>query len=477
MLLALAAGLAPAGGGPAQDTRPNIVVIQTDDQTADSLRYLANVRRLLVREGVSFENSFASYPLCCPSRATFLTGRYAHNHGVLGNEPPRGGYPALDHSSTLPIWLQRAGYHTAFVGKYLNGYGESGDKRVIPPGWSDWRAALRKPGSRSLLYLGFTLNENGVLVEYPRSRHNYLTDVFTQHAVDAVELGASTGTPFFLWLAHFAPHAGRPLDADDIQAPGVTLNPRPAGRHKDAFAGEPFLPPPSFDERDVSDKPPYVRNRKRLSALQIDAIREAHEQRLESLLAVDEGVAAVVDALRETGALANTVIVFTSDNGYLLGEHRLTPDRGKGSPYEPSVRVPLVVRGPDLPRGRRIVENVSNVDLAPTILSLARAAPGHPLDGASLLPLARGQTKTLGRDLLFASSTFTAIRTERWLYVVHKEGSKELYDLRADPHQLRSRHADRAVRGVRAELARRLALLRTCAGPRCRRADLGRPAR
>ena len=329
-LLALAAGshTAPAVVQQAAD-RPNIVVIQTDDQTVDSMHVMANVDRLLVKEGARFVNSFATYPLCCPSRATFLTGQYAHNHGVLGNEPPLGGYPALDHTNTLPLWLQRAGYHTSFVGKYLNGYGESGSPNTIPPGWSDWRAALRNPGSKSLLYLGFTLNENGELVSYPRGRANYLTDVFTRHAVDAVELGAASGAPFFLWLSYFAPHGGRPLDPDDVRAPGIGLSPRPAARHKDAYAGEVFLRSPSFDERDVSDKPPAVRNRKRLTETQIAAIEELRQQRLESLLAVDEGVAQVVEALGAAGELENTLIVFTSDNGFIQGEHRIPPDRGR----------------------------------------------------------------------------------------------------------------------------------------------------
>ncbi len=387
-LLTLAAG-STAPAVPLQDARPNIVVIETDDQTVEALRVMANVDRMLVREGARFDSSFASYPLCCPSRATLLTGQYAHNHGVLGNQPPNGGYVALDHRNTLPVWLQRAGYQTAFVGKYLNGYGER-SRTEIPPGWSDWNAALRAPGTRSLQYLGFDLNENGVLSTYPRSQASYQTDVFTEKAVDQIWQHAGSGSPFFLWLAYFAPHSGGPFEADDKRAPGVMTNPRPAARHRDAFAGEPFLPPPSFDERDVSDKPPAAR-RPRLTPAQITAIEESYEQRLESLLAVDEGVAQIVGALSEAGVLANTLIVFTSDNGFMQGEHRLTPDRGKGSAYEPSVRVPLVLRGPGIAGGRRVQETVSNVDLAPTILSAARATPGLRLDGRSLLPLARGR--------------------------------------------------------------------------------------
>ena len=270
------------------EDRPNIVVIETDDQTADSMRFMENVNRLLVRQGVRFDNSYASYPLCCPSRATFLTGQYAHNHGVLGNAPPLGGYIALDHSNTLPIWLQQAGYYTALVGKYLNGYGSPETQNDSPPGWSEWRATTRQP------YLGFTMNENGRLTTYPANQQNYQTDVFTRKAVDVIRRRAPSDTPFFLWLTYLRTHSGAPLDDDDAPATGVTAGPSPAARHQNRFDEEPLPMPPSFDEADVSDKPLFIRNRRRLTTEQIEAIQESYQQRLESLLAVDEGVAQVV---------------------------------------------------------------------------------------------------------------------------------------------------------------------------------------
>jgi arylsulfatase A-like enzyme len=467
-LLALAAGSHTAPAVVQADERPNIVVIQTDDQTADSLRFMANVDRLLVRQGVRFENGFASYPLCCPSRATLLTGQYAHNHGVRGNQPPLGGYVRLDHSNTLPVWLQQAGYHTSFVGKYLNGYGEGeGGLNEVPAGWGNWRAAVRTPGKGTLSYVGFTLNENGSLVDYPPNQANYQTDVFTRKAVDAIELGSGSGSPFFLWLAYFAPHSGLPVDEDDTRAPGVSLTPSPAARHRDAFAMEPLPYPSSFDEADVSDKPPAIRNFGRLTVAQTLAVTESHQQRLESLLAVDEGVAQIVQALRESGELANTLIVFTSDNGFMQGEHRVMPDRGKGFAYEPSARIPLVLRGVDLPRGRRVKDVVSNVDLAPTFLALAKAAPGRVPDGRSLLPLARDPLADFGRDLLLESGHFLGIRTDRYVYIAHYRRAWELYDLQTDPHQLRSRHRDPALRETRLELARRLDDLGTCSGAYC----------
>ena len=450
------------------DTRPNIVVIETDDQTLDSLRYMANVDRLLVKQGVKFEKSFSSYPLCCPSRATLLTGQYAHNHGVLGNAPPLGGYVALDHTNTLPVWLGRAGYHTAFVGKYLNGYGDGDLRTVVPPGWAEWRAATRTPGRPTLSYRGFTMNENGALVTYAPTEENYQSDVFTRKAVEVINGRALDGAPFFLWLSYFAPHGGLPHDPDDIPAPGVELSPSPAARHNNAFAAETLPRPSSFNEVNVSDKPREVRKKPRFTASQVLAMQDAHQQRLESLLAVDEGVAQVVAALRATGKLANTLIVFTSDNGLLQGEHRVMPDGGKGVVYEPSVRVPLVIRGPNLPRGRRVTDIVSNVDLVPTFLALSKATPGRVLDGRSLLPLARDRLEDYGRDLLLQSPKFTAIRTNRYVYVTYRKGAEELYDLKTDPNQLRSRHADPALRSIREELARRLFVLDTCFGALCR---------
>jgi N-acetylglucosamine-6-sulfatase len=468
-LLALAAGshTAPAVVQQADD-RPNIVVIQTDDQTADSLRYMANVNRLLVRQGVRFDNGFASYPLCCPSRATLLTGQYAHNHGVRGNQPPLGGYVRLDHSNTLPVWLQQAGYQTSFVGKYLNGYGEDeGGRTEVPAGWGDWRAIVRTPGRGTQSYIGFTLNENGALVDYPPNQANYQTDVFTRKAVSSIRTASAAGSPFFLYLAYFAPHSGLPFDEDDVRAPGVSLTPSPAARHRDAFEAEPLPFPPSFDEADVSDKPPAIKRFGRLTLDQTLAVTESYQQRLESLLAVDEGVAQVVDALRSQRELANTLIVFTSDNGFMQGEHRVMPDRGKGFAYEPSARIPLVLRGLDLPRGRRVTDLVSNVDLAPTFLALARAAPGRVVDGRSLLPLARDPLADFGRDILLESGHFLGIRTNRYAYIAYYRRVWELYDLQKDPDQLESRHRDPALREIRLELARRLNDLGTCSGAAC----------
>ena len=312
------------------------------------------------------------------------------------------------------------------------------------------------------------MNENGRLNTYPANQANYQTDVFTRKAVDVIRRRAPSDTPFFLWLTYFAPHSGAPLDDDDAPATGVTSGPSPAARHQNRFDQEPLPQPLSFDEADVADKPLFIRNRRRLTIGQVEAIQESYQQRLESLLAVDEGVAQVVRALRNTSELANTVIVFTSDNGFMHGEHRIPA--GKSVVYEPSARVPLVIRGPQIPRARRVQDVVSNVDLAPTFLTLAQATPTLPLDGRSLLPLARDRLADFGRDLMLESNTYGAIHTQRYVYVEHRAGGRELYDLQGDRDELQSRHADPALARIRAELARRLALLRICLGTNCRQA-------
>jgi N-acetylglucosamine-6-sulfatase len=473
--LVLGAALAAALGGGAAERgsaarsaapkRPNIVLIDTDDQTQASLRFMPNVKRLLADQGVTFDNSFVSYSLCCPSRATVLTGQYAHNHGVLGNAPPNGGYHKLDHSNTLAVWLQRAGYRTILIGKYLNGYGKPNPTEV-PPGWSEWY------GLTKLTFLGGTINENGRLVKLPNDESGYQTDVLARIAEDSIRRNARGTAPFFLWLTPHVPHNGGPADPDDPAGTGTT---RPPARYRDRFASEPLPMPPSFNEADVSDKPADIRSRPLLSAQKIAGIQEAYQQALEANLGVDDMVKGVVDTLRSTGELDNTLIAFTSDNGFFYGEHRVPA--GKVLLYEPSIRVPLVVRGPGIPHGVHRKQIAANVDLAPTFVQLSKAKAGRKMDGRSLVPLFRSASAGVSRDLLLEDGEpggknsprkYVAVRTPRYLYAEYANGDRELYDLQTDPNELNSRAADPALASVRDRLARVLARLRTCAGANCR---------
>lgn len=476
--VAAALALAPGGARAARippepgGDRPNVVVIETDDQTSEQLRVLKKTLRLIGREGATFESSFVSFSLCCPSRATLLTGQYAHNHRVLANGPPNGGYPALDHKRTLAVWLRRAGYSTAFVGKFLNGY--QARRLQIPPGWSRWYAAT------SLSYFNYTINENGTLHYYGSEPADYQTDVFTRKAKDVINSLSFRGRPFFLWVSYFAPHAGGPPDKDDPPGFGATT-PHPAPKYANAFAREPLPRPPGFNEADLSDKPAWMRNRSPLTAQKIAGVREVYQQQLESLLSVDDGVEKIVDALRANDQLDNTVIIFTDDNGFFHGEHRLTS--GKALVYEPAIRVPLLMRGPGIRPGIRPRQMVWNGDLAPTILNLAHARhQGRVLDGRSLLPLLRDPDKRWGRDLLVErppgalkgvsesapDPAFTAIRTPRFLYAEYRSGDRELYDLVRDPGETQSLHTNGAYAALRTELHRRLAGLRHCRGEACR---------
>jgi N-acetylglucosamine-6-sulfatase len=466
-LAVLAAAVVPAAASTTGSTavaakaRPNVIVIETDDQSVNTMQAMPNVVRLIGAQGATFTNSFVSFSLCCPSRATFLTGQYAHNHGVLGNGPPEGGYAKLDHTNTLAVWLQRAGYYTVEVGKYLNGYGRP-NPLEIPPGWNEWYAGV------NLAFLGGTMNQNGKLVRLPRTEDGYQTDVYARIARDVIRRRAPSSQPFFLWLTPHVPHNGGPPDPDDPRGIGTT---RPAARHRDRFASEPLPEPPSFNEQDVSDKPMVVRNRPLLTPQRVAGIREAYQQQLESLLAVDEAVAGIVADLRAAGELANTLIVYTSDNGFFHGEHRVP--QGKVLLYEPSIRVPLLMRGPGVPRGVRRREIVANIDLAPTIVDAANAKAGRRRDGRSLLPLLGRKKLKWRSDLLLESGNgrrngFVAVRTTRYVYAEYADGERELYDLAKDPFELQSRHADPAYAAIRARLARRLAALRSCAGARCR---------
>ncbi|MGH2955157.1 MAG: sulfatase family protein, partial [Solirubrobacterales bacterium] len=343
-----AAGDAVGGKGKGGKGRPNVVVVMTDDQTLASMEVMPRTRTLIGDAGATFAESFASFPLCCPSRATFLTGRYAHNHKVLNNIPPRGGFDRLRSAETLPVWLGRAGYYTGLIGKYLNGYEQS--PVGVPPGWSEFYGQKTQNA-----YYGFELQEGKQRVRYgdpnenpddPSDPETYASDVYTDKAVDFIARRSPMAQPFFLWVSYNAPHSGIP-DPPPNPPSRCRGNAKPAARHIGAFEGAPLPQPPSFNEADVSDKPPSIRDAPAFDAEVIEAIHNFYRCELESLLAVDEGVQRIVDALAAAGELDRTVVIFTSDNGMFHGEHRLP--FGKTLLYEESIRVPLMIRGPGIP--------------------------------------------------------------------------------------------------------------------------------
>jgi arylsulfatase A-like enzyme len=473
-VLGLLAVSSACGGGdaptaaelqPPVSARPNIVFILADDLDNQSMPRLAGLQSLLVDRGTTFTRSFVTTPICAPSRASILSGLYAHNHGALTNLSPEGGFDRFTtqgrEASTLATWLRASGYRTIFLGKYLNGY-PSDTLGYIPPGWDDWHADFSTGvGIDSGNYFEYQFNDNGLVTGYGSRAEDYLTDVLAQKAVEALRSAraARDGKPFFLYLAPPNPHI-----------PAYR-----AARYQDAFKDELAPRPPSFDEADLSDKPGFLQLFPPFGERDVRRLDFLYQDRLASMLAVEDLVRTVLGELESTGVLDKTYIVLTSDNGFLLGPHRIP--RGKGVPYEEAIGVPLVVRGPGVPAGAARDELVTNVDLAPTFAAWADAATPE-LDGRSLAPLLSGAVPDWREDFLIeywtnhgdedsAIPSWTGLRTLDATYVEYASGDTELYDDAGDPYQLENLRG-RKVAGQLAALGDRLAALRACRGASCR---------
>jgi N-acetylglucosamine-6-sulfatase len=461
-LAALGAGLlsnheppAHAQGGASER---NVIVILTDDQRAGDLVAMPETKQQIARRGVRFRRSWATFPLCCPSRATNLTGQYAHNHGVRGNFPPEGGVTAFDDSATTATALDEAGYRTGFIGKYVNGYTRLAlqDPPYVPPGWDLWRAM----GNAGFMWGWSQVVQGELRVWGSQHEHReYQTDVLARQARSFVRSSVEADQPFFLTVSTLAPHAERFRD-------GIPrVNPRPAPRHRHSYDDEPFPKTESFNEADVSDKPDWVQEAPRIDRRLRKQIQTRYRDRLASLSAVDEMVGRLVDALRDGDALRDTLVIFTSDNGYLLGEHRL---RGKDVSYREAAAVPLLARGAGLPRGAKVDAPVGNIDVAATIYDATGVDPAVEQDGVSLLEVADDPGDYADRDFLIETQTSLGVRTPDFLYVEHEGGDVELYDTEADPLELDSVHDDPDYAAVRSRLANRLDDLRNCEGAECR---------
>jgi len=398
------------GAGKAAARQPNIVLIVTDDQRWDTVSYMPTVQSELVARGITFANGFVTNPLCCPSRASILTGSYSHRTRVYRNRDLLGGFASFRDESTLATWLDAAGYATALIGKYLNGYPGS----YVPPGWDRW-VALRPSG-----YYRYGFDRDGE--DFPLTdRATYSTDFLAQEAVSFISTARG---PFFLYFAPYGPHP-----------PAI-----PAARHSSAFADLPPWRPPSYNERDVADKPPWVRAVPRWDAARRQSVDTFRRRQLQSLLAVDEAVASILQALADRGRLANTLIVFVSDNGFLWGEHR---QWAKWFPYEESVRVPFVVRYDALISSARTETRAAlGIDLAPTFAEVAGvAAPGS--EGRSLLSILAGNDVVWRPSFLVETlngypPTYCALRSRRYSFITYRTGMRELYDMAVDPYQLRN---------------------------------------
>src|SRR3954462_15645199 len=439
-LLALLIGLVFAGSQSASAAsssafppeHPSFVVIQTDDETLDQLYTvfnaggvdiptMPNTLSMIAKRGMTFNRYYVSYPLCCPSRVSLLTGRYAHNHNVKGNIQPNGGFVGFEQQGALThnlaVWMQNAGYRTIHIGKFLNGYGDKpyDEGKFVPPGWSSWHTVLNADTNH--YFYGFLMNNNGTIEgpygdsgswdtrEYgarddigcPFAPTNglpcyYETDHLTELATREIA-ETPVEQPFYLQLDYTAPHG-------DFRRPA---GPEPAPRHYNWFKGArlPHDREEGFNEGNVNDKPRFIREAPYLSPEEIHTYRVYYDKALASLRAIDDGVKTVLDTLGTQHRLRNTYVIFTSDNGFFYGEHRLTG--GKFLAYEPSTHLPFLIRGPGIKAGTATGELAANTDIAPTILELAGVKPDKSIDGTSLVPFLRDPTLRTRRGILFES--------------------------------------------------------------------------
>lgn len=489
--LHLSADPAAAAPGP-----PNVIVVVTDDQAASTATpaVMPALDRVVARPGARFVNSVVPTPLCCPSRSVFLSGQYGHNNGVLWNAP---GYSDLEAKrNTLPVWMRRAGYRTAHVGKYLNGYRFAADDPAEPaPGWSQWHTVL-DPTS----YYSAPFSINGRLRRSGTSPAEHTTAIINRTAVEMVRRLAGRGErPLFMVVDQFAPHrSGGPSAVERCEQPG----PEPLVADAAAFADAALPRPPSFNEADAADKPSFIREREPFGGEQIAQIERSYGCMLASLRGVDRGIDQIWRELGRIGERRNTAIAFTSDNGFPLGEHRLSFE--KTVPYRESHEVPLAIRLPrDMGPARGLVEDrlVANVDLPATIIDLAHAEPCRArgdcrvLDGRSLVPLALGRTggwpeeRAIPLELdtggepadPLTPCVYAGLRTIDLVYLRHAsaagadgvcepspEAERERYDLTADPNQLTNLLAepDPLEVALESELIRRTERLGECAGIR-----------
>jgi N-acetylglucosamine-6-sulfatase len=553
---------AKAKASEAEGQKPSFVVIQTDDETLEELYQgvrmangteefaMPNTLQMLGEKGITFNRYYTPYSLCAPSRVSLLTGRYAHNNHVQGNVPPNGGWTGfqsrLAYSHNLATWLQGAGYRTMHIGKILNGYGDPpySPGTEVPPGWSTWHTILNSDTDHYAY--GYLMNNNGVVEgpygdsgswetrEYgeiddagcPYAPLNgkpcfYETDKFNQLAAE--ELAATPAEqPFYMQVDYTSPHG-------DFRKPA---GPQAATRDFGRFSTAP-LPDnraEGFNEGNVNDKPRFIREAPYLSATEIHTYRVYYQHCLESLISVDEGVKEILDELGGLGRLRNTYVIFTSDNGFFFGQHRLVG--GKFLAYEPSTHLPLIIRGPGIKPDTSTGQLVNTVDIAPTILELAEVAPDKSVDGVSMVPYMKEPSLRSRRPLLFESfvqtddveqngqasseepsstertdagtatgklglkgvsgravtatasrapgknpaahasevappKNYYGIRLGPYKYIEWPDGEKELYDINKDPYELNNIVRDPNYFPIRAFLHTELERLETCSGRTC----------
>src|SRR5919107_2202310 len=453
----------PSREAQAITAKPNIVFILADDMRKDDLTYMPKTRSLLGNGGMTFSNAYVSNSLCCPSRATIMRGQYAHNTGVWDNvNDTDGGWQGYksnngnNETDNIATRLRNdAGYRTALIGKYLNGYNNTTYK---PPGWDKWFATF------TFDYFNYDVNNNGTIKHFGTTDSAYLTDVLRKQTESFIDASVAKRKPFFAYVTPLAPHAPA----------------QPASRDLHTYDGVKAPQLDSFNDAEVSDKPPWIQSLPILTSTQIADLDKRHEKRVETLQALDDLVEGVVNKLQGSGQLSNTYIVFTSDNGYHSGEHRII--HGKGRPYEEDNHMPLLIRGPGVAAGSSTDKLVLNTDYFPTFTELAGIQSPSYVEGRSLQPLLTGTATVLNwrRAILLEAHqskqggetpTYSGILTNSGSkYIEYEGGVREFYDLGADPSELTNIY-DPATPPE--DLMGRLNELRRCshAGVTCRQAE------
>lgn len=490
------AGAAPerAATAPRAVDRPNLVLVMADDMRQDDLRFMPELRRLVTSQGTQFANSFSPYPLCCPARASLLTGQLAHNHKVLSHLQPYG-FSAFDDSYTLATALQESGYRTAFVGKYLNGYGPHRSRvsggpswRYVPRGWDDWRAAVEKGGGGPATgdtynYFHTSYNLNGRVWNDPGS---YQTNTLGSMARDVVGRYSGQASPFFLYLSFVAPHFTGAKEPDDPARLATPSRPQwVKGRFDGSVRRAPGLDRRGHADPHMEDEPGIMRNAEAEPGPAMRAaMLESTRQRAEAIYVMDRQIGRLVAELKSRGEWDDTILMFTSDNGYFLGEHR-RPE-GKMLPHEPSLRVPFLLTGPGVPQGVRRYDPITTVDLTATIADYAGALDrlGSRLtqDGRSMVSVVRegdrGWRTGIGTEMLnrkggwsrgggFGPRDAIGVRVGSWKFIRYARGGEALYHLDRDPNELRNLAERAKYRPVRRALLRVWRQLKDCRGAGC----------
>lgn len=449
-----------AGGqraGSQLGSRPNFVFVLTDDLSWNLVSHMPHVQAL-ERAGSTMSQYYVVDSLCCPSRSAIFTGEYPHDDGVFTNKGTDGGYRAYnrngDPQKSFALALQRSGYQTAMMGKYLNGYSPADP---VPPGWDQWDAV-----GNGYAEFNYTLNENGGREHYSHNVNSYLTDVLSAKAGAFIDTATLTGKPFMLEVATFAPHAPYTPAPRYAHAASQVAYPKTGAYNR--------LPlnPPSWLQGQPSLTPGWQRR-----------IASAYRKRVEADLSVDDMIGYLEGVLRATGAARNTYFVFSSDNGYHMGEYRLHP--GKQTAFDTDIHVPLIVSGPGVPAGKVISELASNIDLNPTFETLAGVRVPAGVDGHSLAELWHGQHPADWRQAILVEHhgpddspgdpdrqnalsgdppSYEAVRTATALYVRYVSGEQEHYNTARDPLEL----DNIAAAGVPAALSKALTALQNCHG-------------